>query len=189
MKNKFKWLFPSVLLICFFAFSFGLSDKNDIEYVNVSKFIKPILFSEAYPIVTSFDAKLSDDRIQLASYDDWKSSKDKLIEKSDIYLFSDNEFQKEENEALIRELIAEGKTVLFYGYRLDVPNSIKGKEDLFPYYTIESSKEIHHFLYGYGFSKGANSYLPITVMGNLTKDNMTGHITNYIYKYIQEDFK
>lgn len=189
MKNTYLRIFVFLLFIMIFSLVFFFSNGKNIAFNTYTKLKQPILFSNSYPVVTTFGKPLEDERLQTIDFKEWEEQKEFLIGNSDIFLFDETEFQNEKNHNLIKELVNQKKTVLFYGFRLDIPSLLKDKENLIPFYTVHSDKKLYHFLYGYGFSKNANKQLPITVMGNFSKKDMNKHLTNYIYKYFHEELK
>jgi len=133
--------------------------------------------------VVTFGERIESDKIYFVQ---WESlSKKEQIEamnKYKIFMFSSDEFQKKTHTSLIKKLTTNKKTVLFYGYRMNVHHILTAANNPIPYFEIQSSKTIYHYLYGYGYVDRINKMLPITVMGNFTKDTMNSHLSEYLIK-------
>lgn len=161
--------------------------KKSVFYQKQTTFTKPILFTEQIPLIVGFGTELSDRRFQIATYEQWSDDMEYLMEKADVFLFTEEYFRETKFDELIDSLITHNKTVLFYGHRMNLEELLKGREELFPIYTVDSSKEIFHFMYGYGYSKSKGTNMPIAIMGNIREDKLERYISNYLYKYLTEE--
>ncbi|MFP3727138.1 hypothetical protein U8V72_18330 [Priestia filamentosa] len=131
--------------------------------------------------VVTFGERIKDNEIYFVQWESLSSKERKEAEdKYSIFMFSAPEFQNKEYLTLINKLIQNKKTVLFYGDKMNAESILEFTKNPFPYYEIKSAQEIYCYMYGYSYSEKAKQMLPISVMGNIAKENIDNNLANYL---------
>lgn len=186
MKKLILIIFALVLTTSGYFFFFQKeSNKSNKTTTKEESFIQvnDIPVEDAKIEIVTFGKRIKDDRAYFYQWEaQSKKEQERLLSNEVFFLFSVEEFKKDSNQAFIQNLIDNGKTVLFYGYQLDVPTILEDIETI-PYYQILSNKSISSYLYGYGYSIPSKSMIPITVMGNFEEKDMDKNIITYLISH------
>lgn len=170
--------FATFLALIFFLLGFytnakedSILQKNEIEQ------------GKAKVSVVTFGERITDSEIYFVQWESLsKKEREQALNQYNIFLFSSDEFTQNKYNDLIKKITENNKTVLFYGYQMNVKDLIGEKSEWIPYYEVRSNKNIYYYLYGYGYSAEHNRMLPITIIGNFSRDKMNYHIASYIKK-------
>ncbi|MCU7666762.1 hypothetical protein [Bacillus thuringiensis] len=178
-------MFKKIIISLFVLLFIGALASFYITNSEAKKVIKEnkVLEEQSSLQIVTLGERIESNKIYFIQWESLhKKAQTEAIKKYKIFMFSPKEFQNKKNAELIKELIQNQKTVLFYGYRMNVKDILDSANNPIPYLEIKSSKQIYHYLYGYGYSDEAKRMLPITIMGNFTKDTMNVHLSEYLIK-------
>lgn len=154
-----------------------------LVYIQKEKVLIPNEITESKSLlkIVTFGERIKSNKIYFLQWEALNNNeKEEAIKNNNIFMFTKDEFENKENLLLINNLIQKKKTVLFYGYRINPKEVLEFTKNPFPYYEISANQKIYHYMYGYGYSKDAQKMLPITVMGNMSKDNINSNLAQYL---------
>jgi len=137
--------------------------------------------SEALLKIVTFGERIKSNKIYFLQWESLNANeKEEAVKNNNIFMFTKVEFENKENLLLINDLIQKKKTVLFYGYKINPKEILEFTKNPFPYYEISANQKIYHYMYGYGYSKDVKKMLPITVMGNISKESINSNLSQYL---------
>lgn len=185
MKRKLLIAIVSILILSAFIYLiegmnwFQKSDKNPTVIKE-----NTVLLEDSDVSIVTVGERIEHEEVYFFQWEALnEQDKKDVLNRETVFLFSIKEFQDERNKKLIQDLIIREKTVLFYGYRMNVENILAATTFDIPFYPMESSKKIYYYVYGTGYSDLHEKNIPVTIMGNFSETEMPGKIVHFLKKY------
>lgn len=178
-----KNFIPYFFLGAAFCYMFIFASMHWIHWSSIPLSDESIINPGAPLSIVSIGERFEHPDVQFYVWENLtKEKQDDIKNSENIFLFSQESFEDEQNEAFIKELIDEKKLVLFYGYRMDVEEILSTVDVPIPFYPFESSKAIYFYLYGVNYSWEHEQYVPVTILGNFSKEHTGNKIVHFLMK-------